>query len=1008
MALGFGGVGQFRPDDSRQPGVRITLGAVPGLPATPAGPTFDPYDFNAAEATPGAMANGYTATRLGYRGLQGPISGTRTIVGMTRDGQPISASARPPSAMLRQQRLDASRAASRGRPNTEEGLWFTDPDSGLPTWQPPQEAPVTGNPRRTALQRVLDGESPEAVLVDPALTGGRLDRWDVNGNETLKAALASDLSTEEVAKALALPVSTVDRLRQGLAGPSNNEQPVQVPLIRGFPEGRRPEGLGLVDAQNPSVDAFLGRFGLQTPESLASAQREQVYRDILAASEVGPSWDDEGVSRDQAQLMVDMAQEARNQGLEVSPSDLRAQARMLLAEQQGERFPIDAATGLPSDVPLAQRGQAGLDRQENLAMNADPGGFVGIDPTTTDLRQRNTSAPNEYGVVRVPVLDATGQIAGYRTIDPTQVAEIVTADPDATFTSDTFDEITLGRLVQQASDANKTPVITAGGLQAAQQAGRYVPLIGAQDDPKAPVGFLYRSEARPRGLGVDQLGDLLSGTVVINDRNQQPVPAADLALRARMAELAGRPAGEPGTLTVTGADGRPIARLITQIRDGRYTGSLEVQQAQPVFKSSATTTVDRAIPFTDRERYDAAGNRSSAEVAPQAETLYRLGQAVNRDYTQLRADLAADLGVQRQQVVSGDPSRVVNLAKLRDVLDAGYAIAPRGSGADAALSLEELAAMGQAVRGQKPGAVPLETPFLEVINPAGKAVQRLGFQRDKGGSYTGALAPLVTAEVGPAPFVGGLGIDQQGGKDAGRYSGLRQSAEKNAAPNAVARMDAVINELGKGAFMANPSVVNGDQYVADMLIRGEITPDQVATIYPAGSYGRKTLQQEVLTRSGGNTRLTFLDDQGPDLAPRGPSGMSPMEFYRGATAEPVAPRQVSQTPAQGDGSLERALAQQLFGPVNREPAQTRSMRPMATQAMRQPDPSQTSGNPSGGRSTIGQQILNALREENLEAAPAAQPSVARELPVVDGSVRQVAPGRRRGPYAGAPYYRSLG
>lgn len=1100
MVLGFGGVGQFRPDDSRQPGVRISLGAVPGLPAA-ATRTFDAYDI-AADIPSGAIGNGLTVTRLAP-GLWDALD-YGTSKGPEKRGRPMN-------ALAREQRRQAAIAASRGATPREGGTWSDNPEPerrdglilGAPelesgaTWT--AEPPVAATPRTSeALRAVLTGQADSAVLVDPVLMGGRLDNFAAAAADgtafrrDLDALVAADLAdaaagirgepldmrrAERAANygaRIGLPAETVNRLVLAAAGASASGKPIGALLS--------PAGTQQMVSREV-IPGEQGRIGapLQGPEP-SPERLQQVWGEYLAQStpirtlesaiEAQDPVLERQIKGEIAQIALQLAADFEQQGIPADPAKLLGTATRIHRESQvpgGEVFEIDWTTGLPSDVPPYLRGKAGALRAENLQANADFGGSIGADPTTTAGPRGARRQPNAYGVIQVPEVDASGRIVAVRTIDPSAVADVVVNDPDSTFSSEVNREVTFGRLAQEAMDANATPVITKVGLTAAQDAGRFLPRNGPA---KGLRGFLVRSDARSSGVAPAQLAELFPGAVIREAPGSERIFSPE-EIDSRLSPFAGRTVDrEPGTLIVEDSSGKPLALLRAQQSQGVYTGLLDV--ADPVYEAPGVrpARVQRAIPYAQRGEDVKDGFRISNDTKEIESPLSRIGGYNNRDWGGLRRDLATALGgVRRQQVVDPSDAARVNVNRLRDALEGGFIVVPRGAGrftveppTDAtgrpvqldsqqerqlyleqlrqrSLSLDELTQVKNAASGQRADAIKLDTPFFDVYSPSGRLVEQLGFQRDESGErYTGQFGKLKTVEVGLAPLIGGLGGDL--GPNRGSYSGTRQRVEQLAdlaatagglsqqtiaalpteqrrmlpadpavlaqLPTSTAALNEFATEVGKGAFMAGPSVASGDRLVADMLIRGELTPDQVAEIYPAGSYGRMMLQQEVLSRSKGTSRLTFLDERGPDLAPRGPAGMSPMEFYRGGAIESVAPRQTSQTPAQGDGSLQRALAQQLFGPVSREPAQARSVRPMATQAMRQPDPSQTSGNPSGGRSTIGQQILNALREESLEAIPAAQPAVARELPAVDEAVRQIAPGRRRGPYAGAPYYRSLG
>lgn len=849
------GIGQFRAS-----------GFADGPDARPQGVVIIPGD------TPGlpAAANGATVTRL-TPGLWGPISGTRSTQYSTKG--------RPNSPVLREiRRLEAIDAA-RGRPTVVPGTWSAD------------------------LER------------DPATIAGRWPyRSDADGYDD---ARYSTVYTPDTAEPRA-PRPT-DALRALLDGQ------VDAVTVRSAPGGTP------VQLTTAPADARIPfSQGASTGVIRLGGATEAGLREYLAQSEPAATRRGNAALADpelKGQIMEQIRSIARDlssdlaaRGADVPYGQLIPEAERIFREQQGERFPIDPQTGLPSDIPVWSRGKAGADRAEMAAMNADPSGFSSTDPATADFRPKSSAALNPYGSVTLPVVGADGQISGYREIYPSDIAESRVLNADATFASDTFQEVPIGRLAQEANQASKTPVITGVALEDAIRAGRYRPFPYAERQGNM-VGLLFRNSGEVIGpetlAALDgnlrrDAGDLTGG---------DPIAAA--AVGSGLSGLKGRRVDpRVGALVAFGADGRPAARLTPEVRDGVYTGNLVQELAQPIYATESTTTELRAIPYADRQ----PNGPEAAEVTTE---LYRIGQPMNRDPERQRdPELARAVGVQQVMAPATDPGRLVGLAKLRSAIeDQGLQVVVPGSGET--LGLPQLQERLQALRGQSSSQLNPAQPFFDVTTADGRVLQRLAYAKDPGGRYTGQLVPMVQREVGPSPFIGALGGAGLSDRDSGAMTNTRIRAERAVAAKptaaeleadaprlrAIAGLEQAVNALGSGAFMAPPSAVDGiKQVIVPKLLSGELSADQVAGLFPAGSHGRTMLRQAVFDASRGQAQLDFLDE-GPRMEMRRFEQSPNQWFQQGDVPAPIRTDRPAPERTEQMAANERALAQQIFSPA---------------------------------------------------------------------------------------------
>lgn len=219
---------------------------------------------------------------------------------------------------------------------------------------------------------------------------------------------------------------------------------------------------------------------------------------------------------------------------------------------------------------------------------ADETGFSSLDPTQIG-GSKGQSNINPYGVVEMPAIDARGRWFDQKgrplitRVDPTQVVEVRTANPDATFTADQTDEITLGRRVNELQDEYRTPVMSSSRLNELRRQGRAVVSPGEG----SLKGYVARYDLEDRPI-------IRSG-----DRSFI-APAADYQL-------------QEGERVVGVKKGVPVYRT------------------EPVY--SATT--EEGVPLQGK-RTMPAGRSGAQEVS---EPIYRIGSPMSNDMDAIRAEL---------------------------------------------------------------------------------------------------------------------------------------------------------------------------------------------------------------------------------------------------------------------------------------------------------------------------------------------------------------------------------
>jgi hypothetical protein len=449
----FGRIGGFRPGLGAP---RRAGGPIPGGPAALGMPgaggyipnyaRFDPFDVNSAE--------GFEIVRQNT-GLQQPI---RMPV---REWTPDTGPTVVPGSWSGEKQLSIPGIPTRNMPGR--------------SYTPGNEAPA--RPKRSeALQNAVLGRAETAELVDPALLGGAMNRWDPDG-EFAKDVQNPEIPAEWIAAGYQVPVGVVERLR----------------------------GLGLRRD---------GRF----PETVTDPGT--VRRDVLRL-EVG----DPAVAGEYLDLL-DPAERSPIRGGAPYAGD-----------------PIDYATGLPSDVPIALRGRSGGLRAENIALGADRGGFASIDPASVSLRARRSGGDQApFQTVDVVMANGDGTFSVQK-FDPTTAVRQRTLDPDSTAPFGRSEDQSMGSAVQEVMNEAKTPVMTRSALLAAREAGRFRPLPLDQREGSL-VGYITQAGADaplPVYAPMEEGRPLMTAGEAPEQlyRIGNPLNRNDVAVRAGLSELTG-------------------------------------------------------------------------------------------------------------------------------------------------------------------------------------------------------------------------------------------------------------------------------------------------------------------------------------------------------------------------------------------------------------------------------------------------------------------------------------
>lgn len=370
-------------------------------------------------------------------------------------------------------------------PTVIPGSWSTEKQLAIPgipmrtmpgrIYTPGQEP--TARPKRSeALQNAVLGRVEQAEVLDPALLGGAMNRWNPEG-DFAKDVQKPEIPTEWIAKEYQVPVGVVERLR----------------------------GLGL-------------RRGGGFPETVTAPGT--VERNVLRL-EVG----DPAVAGEYLELLDP-----------VERSPIRGGA-----PYAGD--PIDYATGLPSDVPIALRGRSGGLRSENVVLNADPGGFSSVDPASVSLINRNSGSEQApFQTVDVVMANGDGTFS-VRRIDPTTAVRQRTLDPDSTAPFGRSEDQSMGSAIQKIMNEAQTPVMARSALVAAKEAGRFKALPLDQREGSL-VGYITQTGAKqplpvyaPTEDGRPLMTSGESPEQIYRIGN--PLNRDDTAVRAALSELTG-------------------------------------------------------------------------------------------------------------------------------------------------------------------------------------------------------------------------------------------------------------------------------------------------------------------------------------------------------------------------------------------------------------------------------------------------------------------------------------
>lgn len=262
------------------------------------------------------------------------------------------------------------------------------------------------------------------------------------------------------------------------------------------------------------------------------------------------------------------------------------------------------------------------------------------------------------------------------------------------------------------------------------------------------------------------------------------------------------------------------------------------------------------------------------------ERLYRIGSPMNRVDHLFREELRDIPGLQVQRVLVPQVNRPVALVDLRQALDQGYEIRPRGIPALGGTG-EELFSQVQALRGN-----PRESQLFEVVKD-GKVVQTLAPEVDRGGRMTGRLLPLAYGEAGPAMLLGDTLARIKGQEFGERRGGMwgRAGLERES------------GAIGKGAFMeATPTVDGNLSALVPLIASGRLTAADIegdarlAQIFRPGSHARTILDQDLASRTRGAVRLDW-SNSAPIAVVEAGSGLSPWQQFNATPAVEKPPLQ---------------------------------------------------------------------------------------------------------------------
>lgn len=445
------------------------------------------------------------------------------------------------------------------------------------------------------------------------------------------------------------------------------------------------------------------------------------------------------------------------------------------------------AVGPAMDIAYAdyQRGMARERDTADLSANANVtrGDFTSEDPTLSRLLSNSTAQPSPYGVVQMPAINNRGQWRDGQgrplmvTVDPSAVVEVRTANPDATYTADQTEEVTLGQRVRESREANRTPVMTASRLNELMKQGRARRTSGGEG---TAVGEVDRYDIEDRGIYRAPDGQ----TYVA------PAPAGQ--------------GFEP-----------PADHVLVGVKR-----AVPVQRTETIyapvdrFKDPVTTTVQQPDGLLG--------------VQEAQERLYRIGNPTATDMDAVRAEIAPLIP---KTGVAGTASRV-SLYQLLQALGGGgatYSDLPRGAqgvisaaaeGSSPLASFSEIRPglaggeasrlgtllSGSAVYDSSQGVLPLPNQGNVYVNRRGESNLVVPRQRPDGSLVGDFLVAndATRRPVGAAPFLTPLpGATEEQARVLG---GLRRNAEKM---EGGMRFDQLLNELAAGQFMEAPRVNSG-------------------------------------------------------------------------------------------------------------------------------------------------------------------------------------------------------
>lgn len=367
------------------------------------------------------------------------------------------------------------------------------------------------------------------------------------------------------------------------------------------------------------------------------------------------------------------------------------------------------------------------------------------------------------------------------------------------------------------------------------------------------------------------------------------------------------------------------------------------------------------------------------------EQLFRLGSPTSRNADAIRAGVAPVIGGSFQMVP--DTGTSVGAGGLEAGLRRGFTFSPgRAEGGDLPLfnitTPEQAKAYVRSIVKQS-GDHPLVTS-LYAMDSTGRPVQLLQPAIGADGLATGHFNPVRSQWIGPAALMPGdseaaiaarKGAEKWGARPA-QYGGGGLNRED-------VSLVGLASNLQKGAFMQKPVTVENP--LARMIASGQLPVEtledpRLASLFPPGSQARIRLNQDVIAAGG---VAPFTDGLLPVVTRQASPGVSPFQAF---TATPLPPRETGPVqrelviPTPGGSSLQRAMAQALFGPPSEtrsRPSGRRAPLPVAPEPAPQPVPGEYVVDADGQMRVVTGPLPNRFAPDPADAVAAYMAAQAK-------------------------------